>query len=96
TATTSTHIAATRKNQSTDCVEGNIEVDMHSAQYQPNDTYDDTMPDLEDIPVEMPDPEDILPVGVQPGVHQDITHTNTQQNGTQKSNSNSGSRKRKP
>ncbi|KAH9316775.1 hypothetical protein KI387_044013 [Taxus chinensis] len=67
---------------------------MHSAQYQTNDTYDN-MPDLEDITVEMPDPEDILPVGVQPGVHQDITHTNTQQNGTHKSNSNSGSRKRK-
>ncbi|KAH9306333.1 hypothetical protein KI387_010737, partial [Taxus chinensis] len=64
-----------------------IEVDMHSTQYQSqtNETYDN-----------MPDLEDIVPVGVQPEVHQDITHTNTQQNGTQKSNSNSIPRKRKP
>lgn len=38
-------------------MEGNIEVEMHSTQYQTNDTYDN-MPDIEDITVEMPDPED--------------------------------------
>lgn len=71
-------------------MEGNIEVDMHSALYQPNDTYDDTMPDLEDIPVGMSELE-YIHVEVQAGVHQDITHINTQKNGTQKSNANSGS-----
>ncbi|KAH9328242.1 hypothetical protein KI387_000350, partial [Taxus chinensis] len=95
-ATNINHIVSTRKNQDTDYVEGNIEVDMHYAQYQPNETYDDTMPDLENIPVEMPDLEDILPVGVQPRVNQDIAHTNTQKNGTHKSISNFGSQKRKP
>ncbi|KAH9298549.1 hypothetical protein KI387_030231 [Taxus chinensis] len=81
------HIDATTKNQNTDCVEGIIEVDMHSAQYQSqtNETYDN-----------MPDLEDIVPVGVQPEVQLDITDTNTQQNGRQKSKSNSGLRKRKP
>ncbi|KAH9323967.1 hypothetical protein KI387_043908 [Taxus chinensis] len=81
------HIDATKKNQNTDCVEGIIEVDMHSAQYhsQTNETYDN-----------MPDLEDIVPVGVQPEVQLDITDTNTQQNGRQKSISNSGPRKRKP
>ncbi|KAH9322877.1 hypothetical protein KI387_017516, partial [Taxus chinensis] len=64
--TINNHIVATRKNQNTDCVEGIIEVDMHFAQYQKNDTYD-----------YMLDLEDILHVGVQLGVHQDITHTNT-------------------
>ncbi|KAH9326382.1 hypothetical protein KI387_006560, partial [Taxus chinensis] len=68
------HIDATTKNQNTDCVEGIIEVDMHSAQYQSqtNETYDN-----------MPDLEDIVPVGVQPEVQLDITDTNTQQNGRQ-------------
>ncbi|KAH9296442.1 hypothetical protein KI387_040030, partial [Taxus chinensis] len=81
------HIDATKKNQNTDCVEGIIEVDMHSAQYhsQTNETYDN-----------MPDLEDIVPVGVQPEVQLDITDINTQQNGRQKSKSNSGPRKRKP
>ncbi|KAH9287596.1 hypothetical protein KI387_031713, partial [Taxus chinensis] len=44
----------------------------------------------------MPDLEDIIPVGVQPEVQLDITDTNTQQNGRQKSKSNFGPRKRKP
>ncbi|KAH9293534.1 hypothetical protein KI387_041262, partial [Taxus chinensis] len=61
---------ATTKNQNTDYVEGIIEVDMHSAQYQSqtNETYDN-----------MPDLEDIVPVGVQPEVQLDITDKNTQQ-----------------
>ncbi|KAH9292806.1 hypothetical protein KI387_042008, partial [Taxus chinensis] len=60
--TTNNHIAAPRKNQNTDYVEGIIEVDMHSTQYQTNETYDN-MPDLEDITVEIPDPKDILHIG---------------------------------
>ncbi|KAH9322490.1 hypothetical protein KI387_017129, partial [Taxus chinensis] len=58
--TISTHRAPTEINQSIDSVEGVIEVDMHSTQYHPNDTYNDTMSWLEDIPIEMVELEDIL------------------------------------
>ncbi|KAH9293584.1 hypothetical protein KI387_041212, partial [Taxus chinensis] len=60
TTNTITHTTSTGMNQSTKILDGNIIVGICSAQYQPNETSDDTTLYLEDKPIGMPELEDIL------------------------------------